>query len=186
VAALHGLLRSQEGVVLEQNDDAPMRRSIRALHQLGLWQELQDLLSCLGELILQGEDEAHLRRRLQELSNSDRKPKDRMAPLRYLLHVAGGWLDLGLTAQAVRVLDEVWELLLVGGLRAGQTRLSWAYARTLGRLPTDEGLRRGEEVFQQLGGAIDHFSTDSHYVFAALLLVESLVLGMTAEAEGKA
>jgi hypothetical protein len=46
VAALHGLLRSQEGVVLEQNDDAPMRRSIRALRQLGLWQELQDLLSC--------------------------------------------------------------------------------------------------------------------------------------------
>ena len=53
--------------------------------------------------------------------------------------------------------------------------------KSLGRLPAGEGFRRGEEVFRQLGGVNDTFSTSTHYALAPLQLVESLVLAMTAE-----
>jgi hypothetical protein len=180
VAVLLGLLDSPDCVLLARMRDRTVRLLVRALRQLGLWQELGQLVSWLAELILQGEGTAKLRRRLQEQESRDRKPEDRMAPLRSLLHVAGGWLDLGQTEQALEVLDEVWDLM-VGHVRGSQMFLSWAYTRTLGRLPADTGLRRGEEVFRELRGVYDTFSSCTHYTLAPLHLVESLVLTMTAE-----
>jgi hypothetical protein len=178
--ALLGLLDSPDGVLLAEMHDRTVRRLIRALRQLGLWQELARLVGRLAGLILQGESTAQLRRRLQEQASRDRKSQDRMAPLRNLLHVAGGWSDLGQTEQALEVLDEVWDLL-VSRVRGEKMVHSWAYTRTLGRLPAEAAFRRGEEVFRELRGVFDTFSTCTHYALAPLHLVESLVLTMTAE-----
>jgi hypothetical protein len=105
-----------------------------------------------------------------------------MAPMRSLVHVAGGWLDLGRTEQSDLVLDGTRELLQANGLRSStKARVACAYVRTLGRIPGDDGQRLAEGLLQWLGDVYDTFTTGTHFAQAPLMLVEALVLGMTAE-----
>ncbi len=183
---LHGLLNSQDGALLAQTYDRLLRRSIRALSQVGLREELNLLVGRLAEVLGTVENPSRSQEHHEPLAERERTQKndrstDWTARSRGLLEVAAGWLDLGLVEPACPVLDQVWELLRGGNLPlANKMRLCWPYARILGRIPGEEGLRRGEALFQ-LDGIFDTFTTNTWYALAPLKLVESLVLGMTIE-----
>jgi hypothetical protein len=188
VATLCELTAAPDGEQLARKQDELWRRSILALRRLGLWEDLARLVGRLEASILQGGDVSSLRIQLQQAvyrERRDRNPKsDWMAPLRCLLHVAGGWFDLGRTEPADRILNEVWELLQSGRMAAwNQAKLAQAYARTPGRLPDEEGQRRAEELLERVQGVCDTFTTGTHYAQASLMMVESLVVGMTAESQ---
>jgi hypothetical protein len=53
--------------------------------------------------------------------------------------------------------------------------------RTLGQAPAERALGRYEELFRQLGGVLDAFTTNSHYSLSRLDVVEALVLALVGE-----
>jgi hypothetical protein len=178
------LLRDQRNAPAAPGWDGVWKRSIAALRRMGLREELDQFLSELAVAILGNVGVADLWKQLLDALVNDPQidPNDRMAPMRSLLYVAGGWLDLGKIEQSDPVLDETRELLQENDLRSStKTRVACAYARTLGRIPGDDGQRRAEDLFQWLGGVYDTYSTGARYALAPLMFVEALVLGMTAE-----
>lgn len=182
LSILMSLLDSEQGTRLSTG--APLvSQSVRTLRKLGLWEDLEPVLNRLEERILQGESPARLRSRLQELSSRNRKAISPLPPLVSLAHVAGGWLDVGQRERALRILDEVEDLLLVGHLPPHHLMdLPSIYVRVLGRLPAAEGMRRMEVMFRQLKSIIDPlFSTSTHYALRLLKVVESTVLATMVE-----
>jgi hypothetical protein len=182
---LHELLSSQVGAQVAQTDDRLLEQSIRALTHVGMREELHLLVGRLAELILGDQDVTRFRILLEEKHRRHAREKDSVRdfanPLRGLLSVAGGWFDLALDEPAYRVLDEAWKFLSSVDLDCmTRCRTSWTYARTLGRIPGEEGRKRREALFQ-FDHCFDTYSTAKYYTIAPLKLVEYLVLGMTVD-----
>jgi hypothetical protein len=96
--------------------------------------------------------------------------------LRVLLHVTAGWYYLGRDSQAEPILQVARAVLWRGDLPPReQTDLAASYAEALGQAP--EGGRQGlEELFAQLKGVRDTYTTSTHFCISHLDVVEAVVL----------
>jgi hypothetical protein len=142
----------------------------RGLRKLGMRDEIDRLGQQMVDLILRGEELP-----ATELKNMSGWP----TALRILLHVAGGWLYLGRNGQAEQVLNAARTLLFSRDLHnvsKEQLDLAVAYAQTVGQAPIEIAQRRLEELFTDLEGVRDTFTTNSHYNISKLCLIDSVVL----------
>jgi hypothetical protein len=97
--------------------------------------------------------------------------------LRVLLHVASGWYAFGRDAQAEPILQAARGVLLKGELSPReQSHLAVSYAAAVGQAPVDVARKRLEELFEQLKGVCDTYTTKAHFGVAHLDVVESAVL----------
>jgi hypothetical protein len=183
-AFLHEPWNAASTTVPARAQDDSLRRSIHALRRLGLREELGRFLTESETALLRGGEVAAPRARSIAAAKRDaREAVTHESSLKCcLLYGAGGWLDLGRSDQSSRTLDEVPDLLRSPILEPfARANLARAYVRTLGRIPGDDGQRRAEDLLQWLGDVYDTFTTGRFFAQAPLMLVEALVLGMTAE-----
>jgi hypothetical protein len=153
--------------------DSLAGQCFRGLRKLGMRDEIDQLLGLMAEVILGG----------QELSAIDfRKLSHGPAALRALLHVAAGWYYFGRDRQAEPVLQTVRSLLLQNDLHPrDQTALACSYAMTVGQAPVEVAQKRLEEIFRQLKGVKDTYTTSSHFSVSQLDVVEAVVLAVVSD-----
>jgi hypothetical protein len=107
--------------------------------------------------------------------------------LQSLLHIAGGWMTFGLTADAVPILDEARGELLGGGAAKltalDFTKLATAYISAVGHGPVESGLPRLAELFTGLdpNRVTNTFTTAPFYSRLHLNVVEALVLALASD-----
>jgi hypothetical protein len=141
---------------------------LRGLRKLGMRDEIDTILRQMAELVLEG----------QEVKAIDFKKREQgPAALRALLQVAAGWYFFGRDSQAEPILQAARGVLLAGDLPPrDQTRLAVSYASAVGQAPVEVAQKRLEEVFRQLKGIKDTYTTSSHFSVSQLDVVESVVL----------
>src|SRR5262249_4026877 len=158
VARFQSLLQHQHGTAGLQTIDSLTGKCFRGLRKLGLHEEIAHLLRQMDETVRKGQPLDSLRER-----------PDWPTLLRTLLHVASGWLYFGNDPQAKPFIDEARTLLFKGKLQYREpTRLACTYVSTLGQAPMEVALRGIDELFQNLVGIHDPFTTNSHYSLSQL------------------
>jgi hypothetical protein len=101
------------------------------------------------------------------------------AALRTLLHVAGVSLHLAQDRQAEPVLNTARSLLFANTLSdMEQTPLACVYVATLSQTSMEVAQRRIEELFANLDGIRDTFTTNTYYGLHQLTFIESVVLAI--------
>src|SRR5262249_1913729 len=140
----------------------------RGLRKLGMRDEIDQILRQMAELVLEG----------QEVKAIDfKKHAQGPAALRALLQVASGWYFFGRDSQAEPILQAARAVLLSNELPPReQTQLACGYARAVGQAPVEIAQRRLEELFKQLKGIKDTYTTSSHFSVSQLDVVENVVL----------
>jgi hypothetical protein len=172
VARFQKMLETQRGGQSVQALDTLAGQCFRSLRKLGMRDEIDRLLSQMAELILEGKD----------LDAVDFKKQHGADALRALLHVAKGWYYFGRDGQAEPVLQKARSLLFQGDLPPReQTRLACAYAETVGQAPVEVIQKRLAELFEQLRGVKDTYTTSSHFSVSQLDVVESVVMAVVAD-----
>jgi hypothetical protein len=141
--------------------------SKQVIHLLTAMRLADDLDSFLGEtseLILHG-------RSIDQLGSHG----DDLIRLHALLCLAEGWYGFGWDTLAEPVTCRVWSLLLANTLPSReQTQLACGYIEALGKASMDVAGRRLEEVFGELKGIKDTYTTSSHFSVSQLDVVESV------------
>jgi hypothetical protein len=148
--------------------DGLIRQCIRTFGRLQMADELDQFLCATANLILQG----------QPVEERDfREPAHGPAELRSLLCLAEGWYSFGWDTLAEPVVKIAWALLAQDDLPAReQTELACSYAGAVGQAPTEQARRRLEQLFRELRGIRDTYTTATHFSVSQLDVVESVVL----------
>jgi hypothetical protein len=171
VARFRALVQALHGTVGGQTMESLASQCLRGLRKLGLRDEIHAILHTMAETITHG----------QPLSVLAKK-KEWPATLRTLLHVAAGWYYFDMKAEAKPVMEQARALLYHGELTPiERTRLTCAYASTLGQAPVDLALQSIDELFQDLRGVTDNFTTYTHYSVSQLAVIEAVVLAIVTE-----
>jgi hypothetical protein len=143
-----------------------VRESIRVLVLLRLGDELDSFLGEVAGLVLQG-------RTVEQVGEEGGD----LYRLLVLLGLAEGWYGFGWDRLAEPVLDRVWSILVRGTLPPReQTGFACAYIAAAGQAPGEAARCRLEEVFRQLKGIKDTYTTSSHFSVSQLDVVESVAL----------
>jgi hypothetical protein len=173
IARFQRMLQTQRGpqALTALNDLAAA--SFRGLRKLGMRDEIDQLLRQMADLVLEGAD----------VKNFDfKKAAHGPTALRVLLHVAAGWYYFGRDSQAEPILQAARALLLQGDLPAReQTQLASAYASAVGQASVEVAQKRLEEIFRQVKGVKDTYTTSTHFSVSQLDVVESVVLAVVGE-----
>jgi len=154
---------------------------LRSLRKLGLQDEIDKLLKRLVSSVLGGQTVAQFRVKYAS------QPAHWGKALQSLLHIAGGWLSFGLTADALPILDEARNELLGGGaakLSAPEfTKLTTAYISAVGHGPVETGLPRLAELLTGLdpNRVTNTFTTAPFYSRLHLNVVEEMVLAVASD-----
>jgi hypothetical protein len=140
----------------------------RSLRKLGMRDEIDRLLRLMAEVILEGKD----------LAGVDfEKMEHGIDALQALLHVAGEWYSQGQGTQAEPVLQKTSDLLFRGDLQArDQTKLACSYAETVGQTSPEVAQRLLSQVFEELKGIQDTYTTSCHFSVSQLDVGEAVVL----------
>src|SRR5262249_2043369 len=146
------------------------KSAFRGLRKLGMRDEIDQILRQMGELVLKG----------REVKSVDWKKEEQgPAALRALLLVAGQWYYFGRDSQAEPILQVARQVLLANDLQPReQTQLASAYASAVGEAPVEIAQKRLEEIFRQLKGIKDTYTTSSHFSVSQLDVVEAVVLAV--------
>jgi hypothetical protein len=84
--------------------------------------------------------------------------------------------------EAEPILDAARTLLVKDALRPSeQTRLARAYARALGQVDAAFSRKRFEELFAEVRGTHDTFTTSPFYNLSQLEVAEAVVLALSGE-----
>jgi hypothetical protein len=160
------LLQTQRGPQAVGALEKLAGRSFRGLRKLGMREQVDRLLTRMQDLVLEGKG----------LASVDG------VSMRALLLVAGEWYFFGRDGQAEPVLQAARALVLKGDLpQAQQNALACAYARTVGQAPVAIAQKRLEEIFTQIKGVKDTFTTSSHFSVSQLDLIEAVVLAVVSD-----
>src|SRR5262249_29511327 len=117
VAHFQELLRAQRGSRNVQALDTLAGHCFRGLRKFGLRDSIDGLLRLMADVVLEGQDLASLRPRLEGDDEAARLLRQQWpATLRTLLQLASGWFYFGKEDQAKPVLDEACRLLFGGKL----------------------------------------------------------------------
>jgi hypothetical protein len=192
VSRFRQMLQPQTGPQALQLLSAVAAQCCRGLWQLGMREEFDQVLRQVAEVVLGG----------QEVKAIDFKQHPQgPAALQALLQVASWWYFLGQDGQAEAVAEAVWDVLLDDDLTARDlmkkeklsreestelnehARLACSYVRAVGQAPAEVAQRRLEEVFRQLKGITDSYTTSDHFSVSQLDLVESVVLAVVGSRE---
>lgn len=158
------------------NLEALLGGTFRSLRKLGLRDEVGLLLDRIAHVIENSPE-------LVSVANSRTTPSNASARLqRLLLQVAAGWFYFGQADRAEPILFQAETLLFHGELKpVDQTALACAYVATLGQAPLELALRRILELFGDLKGVSDTFTTSSHYSLSRLDVVEAAILSLVSD-----
>ncbi len=152
-----------------------VRQAIRTFACLRMPEELDQFLQTHKDAVLGGRDVSSL---------DFRSSPNGLPCLHYLLCLCEGWLLFGWGSLAEPVLEAARALLLRGGLPArSQGELACAYLAAAGLAPVAEARARLEEVFRQLPGIRDTYTTATHFSITQLEVVEAAVLAYTGRVE---
>jgi hypothetical protein len=147
--------------------DSLVRQSVRTLVRLSLCDELDQFLGLLASQVLEGRD-------VQAVDF--RQPKE-LPALLVLLRLAEGWFAFGWDSLAQPVMRAARSVLFGNSQQLRiRTMLACAYASALGQVRFSEQRHGLEELFRQLDGIHDTYTTSTHYQLAQLEVVESAVL----------
>lgn len=170
---------------------------IKSLKRLGMRDEVDSFLTLLQAEVLKGVSPADLKQRYGVTP-------EKWAPAgQCLLHLAGGWLTLGMTTKAIPVLDEMRRFLfedaawwarekaqptrtaMPGGDTNGQPLLNVlvAYVSALGHAPAAFGLPRIQECFRVVPTAAlrSNWTGSATYARDPLRAVEEVVWALTSD-----
>jgi hypothetical protein len=172
VARFQRLLQSQRGPQALPALEKLAGQCFRGLRKLGMRNEIDQLLGQMADLVLEG----------KAVEAMDFAKAENTAALRALLHVAAGWYYFGRDSHAEPILQAARGLLLQGTLEKGeQTKLAVSYAEAVGQAPVEVAQRRMEEIFREVKGVRDGYSTAGHYSRAQLDVVEAVVLAVVSD-----
>jgi hypothetical protein len=167
VARFERLVHTPFGNSPVQTLNAVAGQSFLSLREVGMYNEMDRLLTPVAERVLAGE----------ELSAVN------VSGMEMLLQVSAEWSHLGRDARAERVLQAAWTMLRRCDLDfREQSRLGCAYARAVGTIPLPLAQKRLEEIFTSLEGVRDLFTTSTHFSASQLDLIEAVVLAGVAAA----
>jgi hypothetical protein len=176
VARFRDMLQTRRGSQTIDSIATLAEQSFRSLRKLGMRDEIDWLLKQLADLILQGKD-------IDALARSFDARSDALAPLIALLHVAGSWYYFGRDHLAESVVQAARAILFGGKLTQAKQRrdLACAYVRTVGQATPTIALARLEEIFDQLKGYRDTFTTSNYFSVVQMDLIESVVLAIVSD-----
>ena len=170
VTRFQKMLQSTQGAMVFQVLEGVAKSCFRGLHMPNLHDAMNQILRQMGELVLKG----------REVESIDFKEEEQgPAALRALLLVAGQWYYFGRDSQAEPILQVARQVLFANDLQPReQTQLASAYASAVGEAPVEIAQKRLEEIFRQLKGIKDTYTTSSHFSVSQLDVVESVVLAV--------
>lgn len=173
VTRFQRMLQTQKGAQAFQALETLAKESLRGLRKLGMRDEIDQILRQMADLILEGQDVRQI---------DFVKRENGSAALRALLQVAAGWYFFGREQQADQVIGVARGVLLGNTLaQREQTQLASAYARAVGQAPVELAQKRLEELFKQLKGIKDTYTTTSHFSVSQLDVIESVVLAVVSD-----
>jgi hypothetical protein len=143
-----------------------LRQSVQLLTALRLADELDSFLGEVSELILRGGS-------VEQFAGNNEQG---LRSLQGMLCLAEGWYGFGWDRLADPVVQLVWALLLSGNLPSReQSQLACHYVETLGKA---SGVARArlENIFRELRGIRDTYTTSTHFSVAQLEVVETVAL----------
>jgi hypothetical protein len=163
----HLLHKDHEGVALFGLEGLA-RQSFRTLRKLGMRDEINRLVNRLANTLLRG----------HEVPDID------LHTMPALLVVAAEWYFLGRDAEAEKVLLAARAMLPRNDplKHLQQTKLACAYASTVGQAPVALAQKLFEELFEELKGVRDLFSSATHFSVSQLQFIESVVLAVVGDA----
>jgi len=152
-------------------------QSLRGLRRLGLKDKVAMVLRQLEEAILRGLALDELRGRL--------KGNWKLAMVS-LLHLAAGWLHLGEQGRAAPIMEAGREILLSGELNGSgdghlKMKVASAYVGALAQGATEPALQGIEELFQQMSGFHEIWTSLSHYFVLQIQFVDAVVLAVVSD-----
>jgi hypothetical protein len=173
VTRFQRMLQGQKGQQALQALESLAKECFRGLRKLGMRDEIDAILRQMADLVLEG----------QEVKAIDFKKREQGATaLRALLQVAAGWYFFGRDSQAEPILQAARGVLLAGDLPPReQTQLACSYAYAVGQAPVEVAQKRLEELFRQLKGIKDTYTTSSHFSVSQLDVVESVVRAVVSD-----
>jgi hypothetical protein len=167
------MLQSQKGSQALQALESLAANTFRGLRKLGMRDEIDQVLRAMGDLVLEGQDVKAI---------DFKKREQGAAALRALLQVAGQWYYFGRDTQADAIMTVARGVLMAGDLAPrDQTQLAAAYAKAAGQAPVEMAQKRLEEIFKQLKGIKDTYTTSTHFSVSQLDVVESVVLAVVSD-----
>jgi hypothetical protein len=166
------MIQGQKGSQAVQAMNDLMAQCFRGLRKLGMRDEIELILRQMAELVLEG----------QEVKAIDFKKAEKVPGLRALLKVAEGFYYFGRDSQAEPILQAARGVLLENVLpMREQTQLAVAYTTAVGQAPVEVAQKRLEEIFRQLEGIKDTYTTSTHFSVSQLDVVESVVLAVVSD-----
>lgn len=173
VTRFQRMLEGQKGPQAIQVLDSLAAQCFRGLRKLGMRDEIDAILTQMADLVLEGQDVKAI-----DFKKAEQGP----AKLRALLQVAAGWYFFGRDSQAEPILQAARGVLLSNDLiPRDQTQLACAYAAAVGQAPVEVAQKRLEELFRQLKGIKDTYTTSSHFSVSQLDVVEAVVLAVVSD-----
>ncbi len=172
VTRFQRMIQGQKGPQALQAMNDLMAQCFRGLRKLGMRDEMELILRQMADLVLEG----------QEVKAIDFKKPEKATGLRMLLKVAEGFYYFGRDSQAEPILQAARGVLLAGDQPPrDQTQLAVAYATAVGQAPVEVAQKRLEEVFRQLKGIKDTYTTSSHFSVSQLDVVEAVVRAVVSD-----
>ncbi len=167
------MIQTQKGGQALQTLESLASNAFKSLRKLGLRDEIDQVLRAMADLVLEGQDVKGI---------DFNKREQGSAALRALLQVASGWYFFGKDTQADAIMQVARQMLMAGTLAArDQTQLAQAYSRAAGQAPVEMAQKRLEEVFKQLKGIRDTYTTSTHFSVSQLDVVEAVVLAVVSD-----
>ncbi|HEY7429038.1 MAG TPA: hypothetical protein VH682_32705 [Gemmataceae bacterium] len=174
-ARFQKMLQTQRGPRAIEFVEKAAGQCFRSLRKLGMRDEIDKLLTQMADVVLEGKD-------LDALVKRINFKEDSPAPLKALLHVASAWYYFGRDHQADPVLRTVRTVLFKAAYPPlKQKDLACAYARTVGLTAMEVAKTRLEEIFRELKGVLDSFTSSSHFSVLQLDVIESVVLAVVSD-----
>ena len=174
VNRLQALLGEDLGKEVERTVSTLVQRSFVGLRKLGMRERIAQMLDVIA---------ARARKMpvppAGPLTEND---DQRILPLKLLLQVAAGWFYFGQNELARPVFDEARGVLFSHTLsKRLQTDLACAYVSALGSAPIEVAVGRMVELFQELEGLDDPFTSNSHYYTYVFSVVEAAILALVSD-----
>ncbi|HEY7154097.1 MAG TPA: hypothetical protein VH575_09095 [Gemmataceae bacterium] len=169
------MLQTQRGSRAIEFVEKTAGQCFHSLRKLGMRDEIDNLLTQMADVVLEGKD-------LDTLVKKINFKEDSPAPLKALLHVASSWCYFGRDHQADPVLRTVRSVLFKAAYPSlKQKDLACAYARTVGQTTMEAAKKRLEEIFRELKGVRESFTSGSHFSVLQLDVIESVVLAVVSD-----
>jgi hypothetical protein len=174
-ARFQKMLQTQRGPRAIEFVEKTAGQCFHSLRKLGMRDEIDNMLTQMADVVLEGRD-------LDTLVKKINFKEDSPAPLKALLHVASSWGYFGRDHQADPVLRTVRSVLFKTAYPSlKQKDLACAYARTVGQTTMEAAKKRLEEIFHELKGVRESFTSGSHFSVLQLDVIESVVLAVVSD-----